>query len=186
MKLQVNNRKAEKKSEVKTIRREGNIPAIVYLRGKDGETLSVNGVEFNALLRKVPSGRLSTTVFELEEKGAKLRRSILKDITYDPVSYQVIHLDFEELNPEAHITVKVPIELVGVVDCVGVKLGGVLRQVIRSLRVRCLPKDLPTHFQVDVRNMGINEAVRLENLEIPSNVRPLMDQNEVIVVIGKR
>jgi large subunit ribosomal protein L25 len=186
MKLQVSKRAVAKKSEVKAIRREGNIPAVVYIRGKEGETISVNGTEFNALLRQVQSGRLSTTIFELDEKGAHKRRAVLKEITYDPVSYQVIHLDFEELNDKNPISIKVPIELVGLVDCVGVKLGGVLRQVIRSLRVRCLPKDIPAFFQVDIRNMGINEVKRLSDLGIPETVRPLIDVNEVAVVIGKR
>lgn len=186
MKLQVKKRTAAKKSEIKAIRREGNIPAVVYIRGKEGETISVDGTEFNALLRQVQSGRLSTTLFELEEKGMHKRRAVLKEITYDPVTYQVIHLDFEELNDKDPITVKVPIELVGVVDCIGVKLGGVLRQVIRSVRVRCLPKDIPSAFQVDIKNMGINEVRRLVDLDIPQTVRSLVDTNEVAIVIGKR
>jgi len=186
MKLNVSKRKAEKKSELSAIRREGNIPAIVYIRGKEGEKITVDGTLFSALMRKVLPGRLSTTIFELEEKGIKPRRAILKDITYDPVSYEIIHLDFEELLPQTTVSVKVPIELTGVVDCVGVKLGGILRQVIRTLRVRCLPENIPSHFQVDVKNMGVNEVRKLVDLEIPETLRPLADLDEVAVVIGKR
>ena len=85
------------------------------------------------------------------------------------------------------ISIKVPIELVGLVDLRrGEARGAFLRQVIRSLRVRCLPKDIPAFFQVDIRNMGINEVKRLADLGIPETVRPLINVNEVAVVIGKR
>ncbi len=111
---------------------------------------------------------------------------ILKDIQYDPTNYSIIHLDFEELLDDVPVNVKVPIECTGVVDCTGVKLGGILRQVIRHLRVRCLPKDMPSFFQVDVKAMGIMDVKRLADLNIPQTVRPLADMNEVAVVIAKR
>jgi large subunit ribosomal protein L25 len=186
MKLEVKTRGAAKKSEIKAIRRAGNIPAVLYVRGKEGETISIPGAEFTSLLRKVQSGRLSTTVFELGFENGVSRRAILKDIQYDPTSYKVIHLDFEELVEETKINVKVPIECVGIVDCVGMKLGGVLRQVIRHLRVRCLPQDVPAVFQIDIRNMALNDVKRLKDLDIPETVRPLINLNEVAIVIAKR
>jgi large subunit ribosomal protein L25 len=186
MKLQVNQRAADKKSESKRLRREGNIPACVYVRGKASETVYIQNNDFTALLRQVQSGRLPTTVFELAQGEGQPRRVIIKDIQYHPTTYNVMHLDFEELVPDTKVSVKVPIECVGVADCIGVKLGGVLRQVIRFLRVRCSPKDLPTHFQIDVRNLGQGETKRLKDLEIPPTIRPLADLNEVAVIIAKR
>jgi large subunit ribosomal protein L25 len=184
MKLPIKKR-AGKKSETQQMRREGSIPAVIYVRGKPSETISVNGSELNALMRKVAPGRLSTNVFELNADG-KIRRALIKDIQYDPTTYNIIHLDFEELIDDVKIKVKVPVECTGVVDCVGIKLGGVLRQVIRHLRVSCLPKDMPTHFMVDVRALEIKQVKRLADLEIPNGVRPLADLNEVAVVIAKR
>lgn len=186
MKLNIKKRATPKKGESKKIREEGNIPAIVYVRGKESETITVTGVEFLAHLRKVQSGHLSTTVFELLEDKAKPRKAILKDIHYDPVSYNVIHLDFEELLDDVKVNVKVPIEFTGVADCAGVKLGGIIRQVIRHLRVRCLPKDMPLVFQMDIKNLGLWEAKRLSDLELPPTVRALADLNEVAVTIAKR
>ena len=80
----------------------------------------------------------------------------------------------------------IPIEFTGVADCVGVKLGGVIRQVIRGLRVRCYPKDMPESFTLDVKNMSMKDCKRLKDLDIPNTVRPLTDLNEVVVVIAKR
>ena len=116
----------------------------------------------------------------------KERRVILKDITYNPINYQVIHLDFEELHKDVKINMKVPIEMTGVVDCIGVKLGGVLRQVIRHVKVRCLPKDIPECFFLDVKNLDLRQSRRLEQLEIPETVKPIANMKEVAVLIAKR
>jgi len=186
MKLKIKKRTALRKSESKQLRREGFIPAILYVRGNASDSITIEGNEFNSLLRKIPSGRLSTSVFELSDESGKTRKAIIKEITYDPVSYNVIHLDFEELFNDVKINVKVPIECIGTVDCVGVKQGGVIRQVIRSLKVRCLPGDLPTYFQLDVKNLSLWEVKRLADIELSPAVRPVADLNEVAVTIAKR
>lgn len=186
MKLQVFKREQIKKSESNRIRREGNIPGIIYTRGKESQSIAVDGAEFGSLMRTVLPGRLSTTVFTLKDDHGKQQRVIVKDIQYHPTTYKVLHLDFEELADDVYVKVNVPIECTGVVDCIGVKLGGVLRQVIRSLRIRCLPKDIPSAFTIDVKAMGQNEKKRLSDLSIPQAVKPIADLNEVAVVIAKK
>jgi large subunit ribosomal protein L25 len=186
MKLKVFKRTLLKKSELNKIRREGNIPAAMYVRGQATDNITINGNEFSAHLRAVQPGHLSTTIFILVDDQGKERRAILKDIQYEATTYKVQHLDFEELFDDVKVNIKVPIECVGVVDCVGVKLGGVLRQVLRHMRVRCLPKDIPNSFQLDVRSLGQRESRRLKDLQIPQTVRPLVDLNEVAVIIAKR
>lgn len=186
MKLQIFARSAEKKSEAKQIRRAGNIPAVIYSKGNPGKTIAVNGSDYHALLRSLPDGRLSTTIITLKEEGGDERRVIVKDIEYHPTTYDVLHLDFEELHDDTPVTVKVPIECTGVADCVGIKLGGVLRQVIRQLKVRCLPKDIPTAFELAVEMLQLKGAKRLSDIAMPETVRPMMDLKEVAVVIAKR
>lgn len=186
MKLEITPRKAKSKSEVNKLRREGFIPAVLYVKGKEGETLAVKSAEFAAFLRNVKAGHLPTTVFTLTDSKGKGRRAIIKDIQYNITNYSVIHLDFEELVDGEKVNVKVPIECIGMADCVGIKLGGVLRQVIRHVRVNCLPKDLPENFTLDIKELGIKQSKRLSDIEIPKNVRPLANLNEVVAVIVKR
>jgi large subunit ribosomal protein L25 len=186
MKLKVAPRAAVKKSEVTRLRREGFIPAILYNRGKEGETLAIRNDEFKAHLRGVKSGHLPTSIFTLVDENGKERRALIKDIQYQITTYEVRHLDFEELLDDQKINVKVPIECTGVIDCVGIKLGGVLRQPIRHVRVRCLPQDLPSYFNLDIRELGIKQSKRLSDITIPETVRPLTSLNEVVAVIVKR
>lgn len=186
MKLQMSKRAASKKSESNQLRREGKIPAIIYVQGQSAEPIAVHKNELASAMRQVQPGRLPTSVFTLSTEGGKARRVLIKDIQYHPTTYEVIHLDFEELHDNIKVNVNVPIECVGSADCPGVKLGGVLRQVIRYLRVRCLPKDIPHAFEMDVRTMEPRESRRLSDLPLPKNVRPLADLNEVAAVIVKR
>lgn len=186
MKLQTVKRTADSKSEVNRLRREGYIPAILYVKGKKGDTLAIKASEFDAYLRHVKPGHLPTTIFTLVDDNGNERRVVIKDIQYAVTTYAVTHLDFEELVSDHKINIKVPVECVGQVDCVGIKIGGVLRQVIRHIRVRCLPKDLPSYFELDIRELGLKQSKRLKDLQIPKSVRPLMNLNEVIAVIVKR
>lgn len=186
LKLNIKNRPSEKKSQAKALRREGLIPAVIYHRSKEAETVSLSELEFTTLLRSIVPGRLSTTVFSLALESGGSRKAILKDIQYNPVSYDVIHLDFEELIDNVHVNIKVPIEFLGVADCVGIKLGGFLRQVKRHMKVNCLPHDIPSHFQIDVKEMKLYDSKRIGDLTLPETLRPLTKLSDVVVVIAKR
>lgn len=186
MKIQIVPRTTEKKSETNRLRREGNIPAVIYTKAKLCETVSLKRSDFSEKMRKVVPGRLSTTIFLLVDGKGKERRAIIKEIQYNVTNYDVLHLDFEEMHDDVQLNIKVPIEFSGAADCPGVKLGGVLRQVIRHLRVRCLPRDVPTTFVMNVQDMQLGASKRLSEIEMPENVRPLANLNEVAVVIVKR
>lgn len=185
MKLKVLKRVGSKRSENGRIRREGNIPAVLYSPGKPNEMISVDGVEFAEVLRKIVSGRLATTKFVLLE-GTNEIPAVIKDIQYHPTTYNIIHLDFQRMLPGTPVSVNVPIEFSGVADCVGIKLGGFLRTVLRQVRVSCAPEKLPEAFSIDVKDLAIGQSKRLSAIQMPEGVRPLVDLKEVAVVIAKR
>ena len=185
MKLAVKPRTGEKKGDVQQIRREGDIPAVLYSSQDPARKITVNGAEFRAVLRNLKMGQLPTTLFHLSD-GKQEWKAVVKDIQYDLTSYTVSHLDFEVVHTGSPVRVKVPVECVGIVDCVGVKLGGFLRQIARHVKVECLPEEIPSHFQIDVREMGIRQSKRLKDIVMPKGVRPLASQEDVLVVIAKR
>lgn len=186
MKLSVTNRSTAVKREAKRLRREGKIPAIIYSRENEAETIAVDAQQFASALREVQKGHLPTTQFSLEDESGKSRKAIVKDIQYHPVSYDVVHLDFEELFQDNPVNVRVPVEFAGVADCVGVKQGGVLRQVIRHLKVSCLPGKMPKEFVIDVKDLDLKQSRRLSSIQFEEGVRPLANLNEVAVVVVKR
>lgn len=185
MKLSANERTSQTKSDILQLRRNGKIPAIIYSPGQNGQLIAIDATEFKAALRGIKSGQLPTTVFTLQI-GGKERKAVIKDIQYNPTNYDVIHLDFQELVKNVPICVKVPISCSGVADCVGIKLGGFLRQVIRFVKVECMPELIPSEFIIDVKDLGIKQTKRLRDLALPKGVRPLAPLEEVVVVIAKR
>lgn len=185
MKLEVQKRTTGKKGVTNKLRREGNIPAILYNANGAGTPVFVKGDDLKSILRNLKPGLLSTTVFEVTLDG-KVLKAIIKDVQYHVATYDIEHLDFLQLTDDQPVTLNVPIQMVGVADCAGVKLGGFIRQVIRSLKVTCLPKDIPQEFAVDVRELGLAQAKRLSDIEIPANVKPRAQMNEVAVIIGKK
>jgi large subunit ribosomal protein L25 len=185
IKLSIVERTADRKSDAKKVRREGGIPAILYGKGHAPRTLSLKKEEFLAVLRNLKSGHLATTVFELHD-GTHVRRALVKEVQYQPATYAIEHVDFVELKDDVLVTVNVAIQLVGVAESPGVKLGGTVRHVIRSLAVRCLPKDLPKEFFLDIAQLDLAQSKRLSDIVLPPNVRPLAKLNEVAVVIAKK
>jgi large subunit ribosomal protein L25 len=186
MRLDTMVRSVDKKKGAKRLRREERIPGTIYGHVGGGEHISASKAQFKAIMALVKQGHLPTTIFVLIDENGNGRRAIVKEIQYHPTSYEVVHLDFEELKEDVLVNVKVPIELLGALDFKGGREGGIPRQVIRHLKVRCPSKDLPSHFELDITDLGIADCMRLSDLTIPSGVKPRADLHEVAVVIVKR
>lgn len=183
--LKTTSREGKKRSELTKIRHEGDIPAVFYSAGEECHNLRVNGSEFRAAMRTLKLGHLPTTVFEIEVAGKK-EKVVVRDIQYKPTTYEILHLDLHKLDEMRPVAIKVPIECTGVADCVGIKLGGVLRKVKRHVTVRCLPKDLPKQFTIDVLQMAIGNSIRVHQLTVPKGVNVLLKEQDVLVVIAKK
>lgn len=185
MKFEVQERASNQKSEAKRLRREGSIPAVLYGMEEESKSISIKAAEMEKALRSIEPQLLATTLFDLE-MGKKTQKAIIKDVHYHPVSYQILHVDFQVFAEDKPIAVNVPIKLQNMADCAGVKLGGFIRHVIRSLKVRCLGRDLPKEFHLDLLNLKIAEVLRLSDISIPEGVKPVAKMNEVAVVISKK
>jgi len=186
MHLTVHKRKDLKKSSTSKIRREGNIPGVLYGKGKESQNIIINGDEFKAILRGLKSGLLATTILSVKGEGGHTFRAIVKDVHYHVADYSILHIDLTLLEDHQPVSINVPIQVVGAAECAGVKLGGFMRQVIRALKVSCLPKDIPQEFVLDVKDLSIAQSKRLSDIELPSSVRPLARMNEIAVVIAKK
>lgn len=189
MLLKIAKRSANTKGETKQIRRLGKIPAVLYSSdsSKKAENLIVDGAAFQQALKTIKSGSLSTCVFQLEKEDGSKTAAIVKDISYHITSYRIIHLDFQELQDDREVSVNVPIRFTGASDCAGVKIGGVLRQVIRKLKVRCLPKNIPGQFELNVASLNLGQSMKLSEIALPPKVHPVTKNlDEVAVVIARR
>jgi len=185
MQLTAKTRAEETKGGLKQMRRAGTIPAVLYAPGKEAQSITIERVELETILRGIKEGMLSTSVFKLNLDAGK-KKAIVKDVQYHPTNYRILHLDFEELEEDVAVRIKVPITLTGVMDCIGVKLGGFLRQVVRTIKVECLPKNIPTHFEVDVKDLAAGKMLKLADLTMPNGVKAISPADQVVVLVSKK
>lgn len=184
MKLKAFKREWGTKGQLSELLQQGRIPAVLYVKGKENEVISIDRGEFEGILRTVRKGFLSTTIFEIDVQGRK-SKALIKDIQYHKTTYNLIHLDFQEVYDDVRVNVNIPLEFTGVADCVGIKLGGFLRPVKRSVRVNCLVKDIPECFTLDVRELGIKQNKRVKDISVKGDIRLLAESDNVLVVIAK-
>lgn len=144
--------------------RAGSIPAVVYGKGEPVHVI-VNAREFAAKR----SGFGESTLIDLVVEGDTTHQVFVKTFQEDFLKNVVRHIDFYEVTAGHTLRTHVRVELVG--TAAGQIAGGVLAQMIHELEIECLPADLPESIKVDVTKLGINETLRLEDIQVPAGIK---------------
>lgn len=137
------------------LRREKRVPCVLY----GGEKTIHFSVEAAALRKIIFTPEVNGIEVELD--GRKVL-AVVQDKQFHPTTDQVTHVDFLELDENKDATTRLSLRLKG--QPAGVRLGGKLSNPLRKLRVKGLPKYIPSHLELDVTELGINEAVRVSDL----------------------
>jgi large subunit ribosomal protein L25 len=167
------------KGAARALRREGNIPAIIYGHARQPQSLAVSARDLQRLLDSISA---ESTVIELDVDGTT-SRTLIKEIQRHPFKRHVLHVDFQELVAGEKVTVFVPIVITGTAD--GVRnSGGVLNQVMTELEIHVDPANIPTHVELDVTDMAIGTSRHVSALVVPDGVEVLADAEETVVVIS--
>lgn len=167
------------KNANRRLRTSGLIPAVLYGRGREPVPLSV---EPRAIVDILHSESGQNTIFSLSVDGDEQTNAMVKDYQLDPVRGKLIHTDFVQIAMDRLLEVSVDVELVG--EAEGVKAGGLLDFVTRSIDLECLPGDIPDSIEVDVSHLKINDYVRVKNIEFDPKVTVLTEPEVVIVTIS--
>ena len=179
-KLNVEYRGDTGKSAVRRLRNSGKIPAICYGPGKDPMPLALDP---SALTKSLDPIKKTNTVLTLTVEGAPTDSEtqltvMLRDYQKDAIRGHLVHADFVRVDLGKPVHATVPIVLVGKSE--GVKLGGIMHQVIRVLQISCTPDKIPAKLEVDVTNLGMGEAIHVSDLPLTEGVRPLADGGSTI------
>jgi large subunit ribosomal protein L25 len=161
---------------------QGKLAAVVYGHNAKPTPLVLDRLEFQKVF--VKSGR--THLLDLVVDGDKAEKVLVREIQTHPRRLGPIHVDFYQVNLEEKITVEVPVHLVG--ESAAVKRGDAdVLQPIHSLRVECLPSDIPEAFEVDLTPLEeIESELRISDLRMPKGVTVLIDAEELVVKIIKK
>ncbi len=169
------------KNNNRRLRNEGFVPAVVYSHG-ESEAIQVSQKNIFDLFK----GKISESViFKLEVEGSQDDElmAYVKAYQKDAVTEEYIHLDLYKVTKGEKIKTIVPIELIGTPK--GVKLGGVFKQGEREVSVVCLPRDLPTKFEVDINNLDTGDSLLVSDIVHDDAVEILSNPLNVVAAVAR-
>lgn len=160
------------------MRREGFVPSVVY-GATENKNVKVNAKEFTDLLKAAPSSQI---LLNLEVEGAAPQQVFLQDLQFDALTGAILHADFLAVTEETIITAKLPVVLLG--EPKGVKVGGALEQLVHTLKVKALPKDLPETIEADVTGLDLTESLTIGDVQFPEGVTPTLHDKVLIALVA--
>jgi len=177
--IQVEPREAGAKGKAKQLRREGKLPGIFYGPKAESVPLELDRRDF---LSRV-AGLEGSHLIRIKSSSPLLaeRVALVKEMQFHPVTGEVVHADFYEVDLSARIRVKVPLHFVGKAE--GVVRGGILQPVVREIEVECLPMDIPEYFDVEVSSLDIGDSLHVKDLSIPEGVTAIYESNLTLVTV---
>jgi large subunit ribosomal protein L25 len=172
------------KNEARRLRAAGRIPAVIYGAQKEGEAgknLPV-AVDPKPLLRILHSHSGVNTLITLKVDGEGDSTVLVKEFLLDPITSSMLHADFVRVNMDRRITVTVPIVIKG--EARGVKVeGGVLDFVHREIDLESLPLEIPDSIEIDISNLGLNDAVYVRDVAQGAKWTPISDADMMLIHI---
>jgi len=175
VKLAVSERTHLGSAESRRLRKQGLIPGVLY--GQSQPVAITIGERDLRTALGTSSG--SHAVLDVQVDGGSAHSAILKEFQRDKVRGTIIHVDLQEVRLDQPIQTAVTVTLVG--EPAGVKEGGVLNQVTNEVNVEALPLEVPQHLEADVSGLGISDALRLSQIEVPEGVKLLDDPDETVI-----
>ena len=172
-KIEVSKRElSNKKSFVKNLRNNGEIPGVYYSHD------SKESIPFMVAQKVLREALKSNAQVYKINVGNKLRDVIIKSMQYHPMTEEIVHIDLYGVDMDTKVIVKVPIIITG--QAIGIKEGGVLNQNMTELEVECLPSDIPQNIEVDISDLALGDALRLENITVSEKLE-LVGDNETLI-----
>lgn len=177
--ISVKKRSLEGSSASRRMRHAGLLPGVIY--GIDSNPLAVE-LETHALEQVLHHHASETILVDIDLEGEGSVSVLLKEVQHHPVSGALLHVDLQRVAANQTLQVEVSLELVGEPE--GVKLGGLLDQVMHTILVECLPADLPETVNVDVSELEIGSALHVSDLKLGNKVAILSDADALVAGVS--
>jgi len=179
MKIEINakERKSKGTGASRRLRHIGTTPGILYGGEKDSISLEIDSKE---LFMQFRHEAFHASILSLNLEGKK-ESVILRDFQMHPVRNNIQHIDFQRINENEKISVKVPFHFVNEDTAPGVKIeGGLVSHIMTEIDISCLPKDLPQYIEVDLGELAMGESIHLSEVTVPEGVEltSLTEEND--------
>ena len=173
-KLDVDIRKEQGTSAARRTRLRGRVPAVLYHSGLEATPLSMDK---KSLYQALKTGQM---IFEVtvEEKPQFV---LLKEVQYHPVTDEVIHIDLQKVKEDEKLSLDVAIRAVG--ESQGVKLGGILVQLLNAVTIKCKPSEIPEFLEIDVTEMEMNTNLFVKDIILPEDVEMITAEDIAVMSV---
>ena len=178
--LQVELRQTKSRGELNKLRLNGFVPGVLYGDIEQNINLSIKK---NSLEKLLKLGNFMSKVIDIKVDGKDFK-VLPRDIEFDKVSNQPIHIDFQKLSAGTKVVVWIPVRFINENICPGLKIGGVLNIVRRKVELRCPADQIPSELTVDLSQSEIGESIRISNVTLPENVKPTIDRDFMIATVA--
>lgn len=167
------------KGAARRLRNGGQIPAVAY--GKGLATALPLAVAPKDIITVLKSERGKNTVLSMKVGGEKDLLVMIKDFTLHPVNRTLEHVDFVEVKLDRAVDIDVPLVALG--KPIGLTNGGIIRQVYRTVPVRCLPDKIPLKIEVDISHLDIHESLPMKDLPLSEGVEIRLPPEQTVIAI---
>ena len=171
-KLDIENRNIVGKKATKALRKAGKVPSVLYFKGEDPMSLSV---EKKVLYKAMKSDQ---RIYEMEINNES-QYVMIKEIQYHPVTDEVVHVDFMRVRRSEKMTISVPIILVG--KSIGVTEGGILSQSLNQIEISCFPTNVPDQVEINIEHLEINSSISVADITIDDEDIAILSAKEISV-----
>jgi large subunit ribosomal protein L25 len=168
------------KGAARGLRREAQVPAVLYSNGKSTPIMMVNKDVSKVLNSEGGAHALINLTLE-GGKGAGVKLALIKDYQVDPISSKLIHLDLMEVAMNKKVKIQVAVHISG--SAIGVKEGGIFQYGQRNLEIECLPAHIPDFIDVNIDNLKVNESLHVRDIKTPEGVKILTDMDATVATI---
>ncbi len=175
--LDANIRDNKTKGQLNAIKNNGEVPAIVY-GGKDqSEKISISRKELKLSIYKE---NFLSSIITLNING-KSQNVLPRDVIYDVISDEPIHVDFLRIIPGVKIRIEIPVEFINHEKSPGLKRGGVLNIVRRKVELKCPSEKIPEKITIDLDGVDIGESFKISSVKLDSDVVPTIQGRDFVI-----
>ena len=175
--LDANIRNTKTKGELNSLRDNGNVPAIIYGGEAQNEKISISKKILKSLIEKE---NFLSSIITLNVDG-KPQKVLPREIKYDIISDEPIHVDFLRIVAGIKVRIEVPVKFLNHEKSPGLKRGGVLNIVRRKVELRCPTENIPTELVVDLNNLDIGASIKISFTNLPENVTPTIQGRDFVI-----
>ena len=175
--LKATKRATTSTGQINKLRSEGFIPAILYGGKKDNINITLKKSHFQDVIK---TETFTSKVFDMDIDG-KSEKVLPRDVSYDPVSDEPIHIDFMRITKGSELILEIPVKFINLDKSPGIKKGGVLNTVRRKVELKCPAENIPNEIIVDLENTEINSSLKISSVKLPEKVVPTIRDRDFVI-----